>query len=268
MPEHIFDRGDHAGREVFVAGPLARGPWDPRHCHGGAPAALLAALVDAAPAPVAMLTTRLTYDLVRPVPIGEPLHAGIEVRREGRRVQLLDLTLGDRSGTPYVRTRALRIRAGEVAVPQDATVDAPPPMPGPDELTRFVGDGAFAGGGFWDAVDIRLASGTPLGEQGPGTAWFRVVAPLAPQLTLTPLARAAAAADFGNGIGPPLPLGPYLFINPDLNLSLHRLPEGAWVALEARSVAQPSGVGLATSVLSDTRGRIGAASQSLLVDVR
>jgi hypothetical protein len=61
-------------------------------------------------------------------------------------------------------------------------------------------------------------------------------------------------------------MGPYRYINPDLTIDLHRLPVGDWVALTANSVAEPTGVGLATSVLADRHGVIGSALQSLYVE--
>jgi acyl-coenzyme A thioesterase PaaI-like protein len=259
----IFDRdGDR-----FVATPHARGPWDPNLCHGGAPAALLASLVDTSPSHVPMQGVRLTFDLARPVPIGVPLTAPVRVVRDGRRVQLIEADLQTDDGTVLVHTRALRVRAGEVAVPSAATDDEPSPPEPPDDLPRFGGHEGWEPEGFWSAMDVRFVEGV-LGDPGPGTAWFRVDAEVADGVELTPLARAAAAADFGNGIGPPLPIDRFLYINPDLSVDLHRLPIGEWVGMQASSVAQPTGIGLTTSTLFDERGRIGLAAQSLFVDQR
>jgi hypothetical protein len=256
----IFERDGTA----FVATSMARGPWDPGHCHGGAPASLLAALLDATPAPVPMQVVRLTFDLARPVPVDAPLEVAVRVVREGRRVQLLDADLTDRAGTSLVHVRALRVRTGEEAVPATAGEDAPPPSPLPHELARFAPDEGWTAEGFWSAVDVRFVAGD-LGAPGPGTAWFRVAADLAEGVALTPVARVAAAADFGNGIGSPLPIDRFVYINPDLTVALHRLPVTAWVAIAADSVAQPAGVGLTSTTLFDERGRIGLATQSLFV---
>ena len=262
MTTPIFER---AG-ERFVATDVARGPWDAGSCHGGAPAALLATAIDATPALVPMQGVRLSYDILRPVPTGRRLDLDVEVAREGKRVQALNATLVDTAdGTELVRCRALRIRTGEVELPDDRPRPGAAPSPAPEALERFPGLPWFEPEGFWQAVDVRFVSGM-LGDPGEGIAWFRVVAPLADGLAITPLGRAAAAGDFGNGIGAPVPMGPYRYVNPDLTIDLHRLPEGEWVALTANSVAEPTGVGLATSVLADRRGVIGSALQSLYVD--
>jgi hypothetical protein len=48
-------------------------------------------------------------------------------------------------------------------------------------------------------MDIRFAGGTGFGE-GPAQAWFRLARPLVGGESPHPVARAAAAADFGNGV--------------------------------------------------------------------
>jgi hypothetical protein len=260
MATPIFQRdGDR-----IVPTALARGPWDPGQCHGGAPAALLAATVDAMPSLVPMQGVRLSYDLLRPVPLA-PLRLQTAVVREGKRVQLAEAWLTDDDGTELMRCRALRLRIGDVDLPDgDVGPNEAVPTPSPDHLPRLERLAGWQAEGFWLAVDVRMVDGM-LGEPGPGTAWFRVEAPLLDGLELTPLARVAATADFGNGISSPLPMGPFLFVNPDLTVHLDRLPAGEWIAMASTSVARTTGSGLATSRLYDMDGRIGLAAQSLFV---
>ena len=82
----------------------------------------------------------------------------------------------------------------------------------------------------------------------------------------SPWQRAAAAADFGNGVSAEIPFGSSLFINPDLTVSLDRPPTGEWVCLEARTRFGTGGIGFAESALWDREGRIGRSIQSLLVE--
>ncbi|MFU8841891.1 MAG: thioesterase family protein [Nitriliruptoraceae bacterium] len=262
----------HLDGSTYVATSLARGPWDPRACHGGAPAALVAAAVDATPSLEPMQGVRLTYDLVRPVPVGVPLHLDTEVVREGRRIQVVDVRLATAADdVELVRCRALRIRTTALALPEDR------PLPGtgvevaPEDLPRVDGPLGPDRDGFWTAVDVRVVGGE-LGDAGPGEGWFRLVAPLtdggpASELVTTPLVRVAATGDFGNGIGAPLAMGGgHRYINPDLTIDLHRLPMDEWVSLAARSVAEPHGIGLTTGVLGDRRGTIGSSLQSLFIE--
>jgi hypothetical protein len=46
------------------------------------------------------------------------------------------------------------------------------------------------------------------------------------------------------------------------------MPEGEWVCVDAVTRPRPTGIGTAESELSDERGRIGRAAQSLIVDRR
>jgi hypothetical protein len=118
---------------------------------------------------------------------------------------------------------------------------------------------------FWHAFDMRLARGTWV-EPGPAAVWFRLRVPMVEGEAPSPLVRTAAAADFGNGVSAALERGRYLFINPDLTLTLHRPARGEWICLDARTHAEPDGVGLAESALFDTEGRIGRSVQTLLLD--
>jgi hypothetical protein len=49
---------------------------------------------------------------------------------------------------------------------------------------------------------------------------------------------------------------------------LFREPAGEWICLDAQSNIAAGGAGLATSVLSDTRGPVGTGAQALLIAPR
>jgi acyl-Coa thioesterase superfamily protein/acyl-CoA thioesterase superfamily protein len=253
----VFEGSD--GR--FVATDLGRGPWDPRSLHGGAPAALLMREFERLPAAEGLLLSRVTYEFMRPAPVG-PLEVRAEVVRPGRRVQLLEGSIAA-GGVEVVRARALQIQLA--AAGTDGLDDAPPP-PGPEhggprEL-RAPHRPMFAP----DAIEIRFVNGG--WAQGPCTAWFRLNVPIVAGEEPSPLQRLAAAGDFGNGISATLSWDDYLFINPDLTLYVEREPVGEWIGLDSQTRIAAGGVGLAESVLYDSRGRVGRATQALLVAPR
>jgi hypothetical protein len=103
---------------------------------------------------------------------------------------------------------------------------------------------------------------------GPARVWMRLRHPLLPGEELTSLARLAATADFGNGIGAALPFERFLFINADLTVHLQRQPRGEWIGLDARTLLPSGGTGLAESVLHDVHGTVGRAFQTLVVQPR
>jgi Thioesterase-like superfamily len=102
-------------------------------------------------------------------------------------------------------------------------------------------------------------------ELGPATAWLRMRQPLVAGEQPSPLQRVLTAADTGNGISVTLDWRRYLFINVDLSVHLERMPVGEWICLDAVTLPEPNGVGVADTLLFDERGRIGRALQTLLI---
>ena len=78
--------------ETYVPTASAGGPWSPSHLHGGSPTGLLALLMEQATADSGLRLSRLTVDLLRPVPAA-PLTAELAVVRAGRRLRVLQASL-------------------------------------------------------------------------------------------------------------------------------------------------------------------------------
>ncbi len=246
----------------FLATELARGPWSPDSQHGGAPAALLMRAFERLDG-AGLAIARVTYEFVRPVPLGH-LVVDAGVVKPGRRVQLLEGSIRTPGGTEVVRARAVRLMAAVDHAPRTAE-QTPPGGPDRGRENDFAPPHRpmFAP----DAIEIRFVAGAFYGG-GPSTAWFRLRAPIVAGEDPSALQRLAAAGDFGNGISATLSWDEYLFINPDLTLYIDREPVGDWVCLQAQTIIAEGGIGTAESVLYDTRGRVGRATQSLLVAAR
>jgi hypothetical protein len=247
----------------FVATELSRGPWDPDAQHGGPPAALLMRSLERCETGEGLAIARVTYEFLRPVPLGE-LEVRASLSRPGRRVQLLDGSIHDVSGAELVRARALRVAkadAGGLTTPE-------PERPKGPELGREQRPTAPHGLAMFasDGIEARFVAGRF--AEGPSTAWFRLRHPLVAGEEPSPLQRLAAAGDFGNGISAVLSWDEYMFINPDLTLYIDRLPGGDWICLQSQTTLEPGGIGTADSVLFDERGRVGRATQALLVAPR
>jgi Thioesterase-like superfamily len=243
---------------------LTRGPWDPGAQHAGPPAALLGREIEQLPDVAEFQVGRVTFEILRSVPIA-PLRVSAEVVRGGRRVRLVEATLSDEEGA-LMRARAWQLRAGAVELPAEA-IPASSPPPGPEQGAA---SGFFATGqefGYHTAMEVKFVEGGFL-ERGPATAWLRMRYPLVAEEEPSPLQRTLIAADVGNGISAVLDYHRFLFINVDLTVHLERMPEGEWVCVDAVTLPQPHGAGTAESVLSDGRGRIGRALQTLLIAER
>jgi hypothetical protein len=255
--EPVFEAVD--GR--FVASQTSRGPWDPNAQHGGAPAALLMRAFEQVPSMDGLVLARVTYELLRPAPVGE-VEIRAEIVRPGGRVQLLEGSM-TADGVEVVRARALRVRVAEAA---DAGARRDEPPPGPDHGRPAELRPPYRPMFATDAVEIRFVAGRWGG--GPGAAWLRLRGPLLAGETPTPLQRLAAAGDFGNGISATLSWDKYVYINPDLTLYIEREPVGEWIGLESETRIADGGIGVAESVLYDLDGRVGRATQALLVAPR
>lgn len=262
MPDAIYLPGN-SGR--FEPTELARGPWDPGAQHGGAPAALIARAIERTPSVAPLDVVRITYELLRPVPLA-PLEVRTRVLRDGKRVQLVEASLhaGEQEA---VRATALRIR--REAVPAPSGQHEPPPHGGPADSAPMVMPAFDAGPTMFarDGMEVRFAMGA-FADVGPAFAWFRLRVPLVAGEEPSPLQRLAAAGDFGNGIAPAVPWATHVFINPDLTLYVERLPQGEWVGLDAVTRVGGAGSGVSDSALYDERGRVGRAQQGLYVAER
>jgi Acyl-CoA thioesterase C-terminal domain/Acyl-CoA thioesterase N-terminal domain len=268
MPADSFYEPDG---DLYVATELTRGPWDPDAQHAGPPSALVGREIerlgggriggeDGSPAQVG----RITYELVRPVPIGG-LRVEAEVVRPGRRVEMVEATLADHDGAPVMRARAWRLRTQEVSFERPAGFPEAPPGPEQGEPGTFFPTGYDVG--YHSAMEYRFTEGAFM-EAGPATVWMRMGVPLLPGEEPTPLQRVLAAADSGNGVSAALDWRRYLFINVDLTVHLHRMPRGEWVCLDAVTLPEANGVGMADAALYDEEGAIGRAVQTLLIDER
>lgn len=257
MAEAFYERDG----DGFRATEYTRGPWDPGHQHAGPPSALIGRAVELLEDAELFQVGRLTFEILRPVPIGA---VAVEARvvRPGRRVQMFEASLSDADGEDLIRARGWRIRRASLDLPAEALAADPPP-PGPENGSdpEFFRTGQDEG--YHTAMEWRSLKGGFL-EAGPATFWMRQVVPLVEGEEPSPLQRTLVIADVGNGISAVLDPREFIFINVDLTVHLERMPVGEWVCVDAFTRPQTSGIGSAESQLSDGGGRIGRAVQTLL----
>ncbi|HLM08870.1 MAG TPA: thioesterase family protein [Thermoleophilaceae bacterium] len=247
-----------ADGERFRASELTRGPWDPRSQHAGPPAALLGRALERCEPRAGARIGRVTLEILGPVPLG-PLTVRAGVVRPGRSVELLEGSLHAPDGE-LMRARAWRVRAGEV------TLDgADPAPPGPEDGREadFFPTGQDTG--YHTAMEYRFVRGSFL-DPGPATVWMRMRVPLVAGERPSALERVLVAADSGNGVSAALDWRRFIFVNTDLTVQLLREPAGEWVGLDA--VTHVDGIGMTDTALFDPDGRIGRATQTLLVRER
>jgi hypothetical protein len=249
--------------DTFRATLATRGPWSQDHQHAGPPSALLAHALEAALPPGSSLA-RVTVEILKPIPIAT-FRVATQALRAGKKVQWLSADLLGADGALLARANAVAMRTTELALPvtgDPARDPVPPPSHAkPFEFGFFTGDV-----GYHTAMETRLARGT-FGE-GMVSMWMRMRVPLVEGRAPSPLERVMIAADSGNGVSMSLDPKRFTFVNPDLTVYLHRPPVGEWVCLDARTIPQARGIGLADTRLLDEEGPIGRSVQSLLIDAR
>lgn len=257
MPDSFFI----PGATGFLATEATRGPWDEGHQHAGPPAGLVGRALEGFQTRDDARVVRVTLEILRPVPIAE-IEVAVSLARPGKRVELLE-AMATSGGEAILKARAWRMRTAALGLDR-SSLD---PLPGP-EHGRF--EPFFAGVaevGYHTHMDWRFLRGS-FREPGPAVAWLRMNVPLVPGEEPSPLVRVLVAADSGNGVSCALDPRDYVFVNTDLNVFLHRVPEGEWIGMDSKTILDPSGVGLADTVLHDRRGPVGRALQSLYVAPR
>lgn len=242
---------------VFESTEATGGPWDPKLQHGGPPSALLARAAERTASAWPGAVVRMAVEILGPVPV-EPVTVSSEVVRTGRSVELIEAELVA-GGRPAARARAWRIRATDLELPDTV----PPGDPAP-ALPANSGPVPSFVAPFLMAMEMREVAGSWL-EPGPAACWFRQRVPLVAGEEPSGLQRLMAVADCGNGLSNVLPIGEWVFINPDLTVHLERYPQGEWICLEAATAIDSSGFGLARSTLYDGSGAVGRGAQSLFV---
>ncbi len=181
----------------------ARGPWSPDALHGGPVAALVARSAErhGENRDDALQLARITLELLRPVPLA-PLTLRTSLVKPGRKVQLLDVVVvAGEVEVAKARVLRLRVDPDQPVVPVSTPEDDPPDPPErcaqrPPMVDRYV---AFHNHG----VDMRFVAGRAAGRRddlGPAVVWFRLQCPVVLGEEPTPWQRAAAVADFGNGV--------------------------------------------------------------------
>jgi len=265
MPHALFTRDGN----TFHPTGLTRSFWSDEAQHGGPPVGLLGRAIENVPTVIPMQVVRLTVDLFREVPVNLPLTVETDVVRDGRRIQVVDAVIMA-AGRKVARASGLKIRTTDVAVPSVNAQWTQPP--GPEEAGvvswgRFGFDHTDHERFHSHSIEIRTINDSFL-TPGEGLSWVRLTVPVVEGEETTPFVRTAALSDVGNGNSMALDGREWLYVNPDVNLSLHRLLEGEWLGMRSLAHQHPAGIGCADSLIFDESGPIGRVGQSQILEPR
>lgn len=269
VPSALFERD----RSAFIPTELTRGGWSDDAQHGSPPSGVLARALEAVPTAAPMQVVRFTVDLFRAVPL-RPLEVQTRTVRDGLRMQLVEATLSH-NGVEMGRATALKIRTADLDEPEELQGTAGsdhPPSPAPEELPSLDWRDHFGPGGHrlrfhTDAVDIRTVDDSFV-RVAPGETWFRLLRPIVAGETMSDFQRVATMADLANGNAQALDPKKWLYVNPDITLYLHRLPQGEWIGMRSVVHQAPHGIGVTDTRVYDRAGRVGHISQAQILERR
>ena len=249
----------------FVPLEHTRGPWDPRHQHGGAVAALVARAAERT-AGDEFCVSRLTVEIMRPVPSSRS-PSTLAVPRPGRRVLgiTISLSAGDLE-VEVVRAHAVAIRRADLPTGEGHGV-APRARPGAGVVLPFGFAEDDTPAFHRSGMEVRFLDGGA-DRPGPARAWFRLQRPVVdgeqPSGVQRPPQPTSATASRGC-----CPSEQWIFLNPDLTLHLARPPVGEWIGLDAFTLPNDQGMAMAESRgVRRARPPWAGAVQSLLLQRR
>lgn len=268
MPDsyyELLDASDDRG-EKFSATDYVRSTWSPAIQHAAPVSALLVRGLQRCEPRDDTRLSRVLIDLLGPVPADG--HFWVQARREraGKQIELVSaemLALGpDGEPRPVARASGWRLQ----------TIDTTAVVHAPAESLRPV-SAAWTRDmrKDWDrnyvhSLDWRWLT-QPMGD-GPGESWIKPEVDLVAGESMTPLERLFAVADDANGIGTKLDIRKWTFLNTDLAVHIHRMPDSEWIGIRAETSYGPDGIGTTIGTLFDESGAVGAIQQSVLVRPR
>ena len=237
-----------ADGDTLVPAPFATSPWG-QVLHGRLIGGLTARAAEQARAEVPELTcSRLTIDMFRPVPLA-PIRVTTRPVRAGRRIAVLDVTI-EQDGVPVGQGRAVLLRRSEqpggTFRPAPAWDARTPPQLGPPRSPSTA---------RWTAPWQSWPVGDSDGAVADGL-WIRDIHPLITGEQLTPVVRAAMAADLASPVSNFSTRG-LSFINADYTVYLGRDPQGEYVGIQPSGHISEAGVAAGHCVLHDLRGPVG-----------
>lgn len=256
MPAFLKLDDDH----VYIGLDPTRGPWSPDHCHAGPVAGAMARSVEIF-AGAEKLLTRLTMDLIRPIPLAG-FRVDVEMRREGRKVSTAAATLSDLDGKACIHATAVLIAPAEEQVlptPAVTPLKIADAVPGKFPIQETLHDRPA----FGHFIEVQFPHGENA-EPGPTKMWMKNV-PLIEGETPSSFQRICPLADCGNAVSRNADLRDIGFVNPDLTIVAHRQTAADWFLTDTISHWRPNGIGLAEAQISDEDGPIASALQSVIL---
>ncbi|MDV3125268.1 thioesterase family protein [Mycobacterium sp. 21AC1] len=260
------DQIDEKCCERFAATDMVRGTWSAAIQHAAPVSALLVRALERCEYREDTRCSRVVIDLMGGVPSEGDLWVTARVERPGRQIELVsaEMLAPGPGGTPRTVARASGWRMLQLDTTPLAYAAAPPLSPLDQARSRDMARNWEPN--YVHSIDWRWLT-VPQAD-GPGESWLRPTVDLVKGETMTPLQRLFAVADDANGIGSKIDIRKWTFLNTDLVVHVHRVPDGEWIGIRAETNYGHDGIGTTVGTLFDRTGPVGAIQQSVLVRPR
>ncbi|MDR6891186.1 thioesterase family protein [Falsarthrobacter nasiphocae] len=244
------------GEGRFASTIHAQGAWNPHEQHMGPASGLLAHEIERFSRAEGLRIARLSYDILG-LMAGGDVSVTVEMERPGRTIQLVRAEMTGPDGRPCLRARAWLLATTdteEIAGLEEET------MPHREECDPLDGSAIWGGGYIAQLEGFRHKDSRP----GRGWSWVSSTHPLVEGEDAA-FGEFVRDLDAANGMAVRVSPGDsgWAYPNVDLQLHLIRAPRGPWKGLDTRVSFGADGVGLTSSVVSDSDGVVGRMEQTL-----
>ncbi|MBP8099090.1 MAG: thioesterase family protein [Acinetobacter sp.] len=233
---------------------LAQGAWNEHEQHMAPATGIICAELEQFSPRNEMRIGRISLDILGLIPAGE-FTISTKVIRPGKTIELIESEMKAQGKSCIVaRTWRMMVQNSKsIQGLEDQQVLGPENAPIWEGIRQWPG-------GYIQSIQARSHER----REGQGVVWLNTVHDMVEGQTTSDFVRLMGMVDTANGVVSrqswPFTWG---FPNLDLQIHLHRLPQGQWLGLETIQQYGADGIGLTSSVLHDINGPFGRSEQIL-----
>ena len=233
----------------------AQGAWNEHEQHMAPASGIIAAELAQFQPRDDVRIGRISYDIFGLIAAGE-FSIVTRVIRPGKTIELLESQM-QAEGRTCIVARAWRMCVDDssaVAGLEDQVIQQP------DALAQWHGMSRWPGG-YIQSIEARIDEKH---RPGKGIVWLNNAKEMVENQPTSDFVHLLGMVDTANGIVPRQD-GDFTwgFPNLDLQVHMHRLPQGRWLGLETMQQFGADGIGLTSTILHDVQGPFGRSEQIL-----
>ena len=260
MPAYylLLKREQHANGSVtayYRSNIHAQGAWNPHEQHMAPATGLLCAELEQFQPRSDMRIGRVSLDIFGLIVFGE-FTITTRMIRAGKTIELMESEM-QANGKTCIVARAWKMMTQDttdISGLEDSAIEHPENFPIWEGMKDWPG-------GFIRSTETRCNTERRAGK---GVVWITNDLDMVENQLTSDFVHLMGMVDTANGIvSRQQPLKGWAFPNLDLQIHLHRLPQGKWLGIEAVQQFGNDGVGITSAVLHDVQGPFGRSEQIL-----